>query len=241
MIPNGDSEFKSFSEDAINNAGYMYTTNAKLSSYLANQRLTDIALEMVDFKTKKVLDVGCGDGTYTLDLLEKGQPSMIHGIDISPEAIELAQQRIVGKPASFEVRSADKTDFATDSYDIVHMRGILHHMNNPAQALIEAIRIAPEVIVIEPNGYNPILKVIERTSRYHIEHQEKSYRPKVLKEWTRQAGGIIRGERYVGLVPFFCPSLIARILKIIEPIFEKSFTINMLSCAVYAYTIERVR
>jgi len=33
-------------------------------------------------------------------------------------------------------------------------------MNNPAQALIEAIRIAPEVIVIEPNGYNPIFYVI---------------------------------------------------------------------------------
>ena len=65
MTPNGDSEFKSFSKDAVNNAGYIYTTNAKLSSYLANQRLTDIALEMVNFKTKKVLDFGCGDGTYT--------------------------------------------------------------------------------------------------------------------------------------------------------------------------------
>ena len=62
-----------------------------------------------------------------------------------------------------------------------------------------------------------------------------------MKKWRKQAGGIIREEQYVGLVPFFCPSLIARILKIIEPIIEKSFILNMLSCAVYAYTIERVR
>jgi hypothetical protein len=35
--------------------------------------------------------------------------------------------------------------------------------------------IADEIIVAEPNGYNPVLKIMEKVSPYHIQHEEKSY------------------------------------------------------------------
>ena len=39
------------------------------------------------------------------------------------------------------------------------------------------------MFVIEPNGYNPVLKVLEKVSRYHIEHEERSFFPATLHAW----------------------------------------------------------
>ena len=57
-----------FDRDVALNEGYRYTTNAPLSSRLANDRLTDATLDLVPLAGRSLIDVGCGDGTYTADL-----------------------------------------------------------------------------------------------------------------------------------------------------------------------------
>jgi len=101
------------------------------------------------------------------------------------------------------------------------------------------MRVARLVVVIEPNGYNPILKVIERFSKYHVEHQEKSYSPAMLNQWVSRSGGVIRTRGYAGLVPMFCPDSVAKVLKRIESAFERIPIINALVCAVYVFAAER--
>ncbi|MEZ4901482.1 MAG: hypothetical protein R2822_06830 [Spirosomataceae bacterium] len=58
---------------------------------------------------------------------------------------------------------------------------------------------------MEPNGNNPILKLIEKTSKYHIEHEEQSFIEFSLKKWIKNAGGKVTNWSYVGYVPFFFP------------------------------------
>ena len=60
-----------FDADVRANAGYLYTTNAKKSSVLANQRLTDVTRAMVDLRGRRVIDVGCGDGTLLRGALHR--------------------------------------------------------------------------------------------------------------------------------------------------------------------------
>jgi len=227
---------QAFNRDAINNSGYLYTTNAQLSSHLANLHLSDITLEIVDFSGKKVLDIGCGDGTYTIELFDRGQPSSIIGIDPAQAAIEIAKQKIENRSIEFVVENAYELSYSDNSFDIAYLRGVLHHMDQPIDALREALRVAPIIVVIEPNGYNPILKLLERFSRYHIEHNEKSYAPDTLNRWVKGIGGNIETKMFAGLVPYFCPDWLTRILKVIEPVVEKLPVINALGCAVYIFS-----
>ena len=239
MSRNIDSTVVPFDRDATRNAGYLYTTGARLSSQLANSRLTDAALEAVSFRGKRVLDVGCGDGTYTIELFNRGQSASICGVDPARKAIEVARQKAAGRDISFAVEDACHLPFAADSYDIAHLRGVLHHMDHPDTALAEALRVAPTVVVIEPNGYNPILKLLERLSAYHREHEEKSYPPCKLDGWIRAAGGEIRFRKWAGLVPFFCPDPLARLLKTIEPAWERLPLVRACGCAVYVMVAGR--
>ncbi|MBF0518986.1 MAG: class I SAM-dependent methyltransferase [Nitrospirae bacterium] len=225
-----------FNRDIEANKGYLYTTNALLSSYLANKRLTDAVLELVDFKNKTVLDIGCGDGTFTRDIYNRGRVSKIIGIDPAHEAIDTARRNTADENISFEVQNACALPFESKSFDIAHIRGVLHHMENPKDALKEAIRVAKLTVVVEPNGYNPVLKLLERFSKYHIEHDEKSYSPALLDFWIRQLGADVKTRCYAGLVPFFCPDWMAKSLKRVEGLVENIPIVKSICCAVYVFT-----
>lgn len=64
-----------FDIDATLNGGYIYTTQARLSSIVANHRLTQATLNSVNFTGKKVIDIGCGDGVYTFELYKNTSQS----------------------------------------------------------------------------------------------------------------------------------------------------------------------
>jgi ubiquinone/menaquinone biosynthesis C-methylase UbiE len=234
-----DDTVSAFNEDVERNKGYLYTTHARLSSRLANERLTEAALRAVSFRDKSVLDVGCGDGASTVELMDQAHPASIVGIDFASEAVKLAQGRTGGRAITYQVCSAESLPFPDGSFDVALLRGVLHHLNDARQALKEAMRVARQVLVIEPNGYNPVLKAIEKLSPYHRKHQEKSFAPLTLARWVRELGGTLSGGSYAGLVPFFCPDPAARALKAMEPLVEKIPVVRELSCAVYVFVVNR--
>jgi len=228
-----------FNRDVDVNAGYLYTTGSQLSSRMANNRLTEAAMAAVNFRGKRVIDIGCGDGTYTIDLFDRGQPISICGVDPAQKAIEVARQKSSDRSITFAVESAYKLPYATNSFDIAHLRGVLHHMDRPVDAIGEALRVAPKILIIEPNGYNLILKLMERLVRYHREHEEKSYASIKLDRWVRSVGGEVLSRQWVGFVPMFCPDQLARLLKRIEPVLENIPLIRTCGCAVYIMVATR--
>lgn len=229
-----------FAADAAANEGYIYSTHAGLSSRLANRRLTDSVLALADFRGKRVLDVGCGDGTYTHELAELGAVAVMHGIDPAEQAVKVAQAKEGGSAdVGFAVSSAYALPYPDDSFDVAVLRGVLHHMGQPVDALREGLRVAPTLVVVEPNGYNPALKVLERCSTYHVEHGEKSYRPTTLDGWVADVGGTVEERRYAGFVPMFCPDWLARITKFVEPAVEAVPVARHVGCAVYVFRAGR--
>jgi SAM-dependent methyltransferase len=232
-------EVDRFKADLADNEGYLYTTNAPLSSRLANRRCTEAVLAMADFRAKRVIDVGCGDGTYTVELLELAQPASLHGVDVVEQAVVTAQGKAADPRISFAIASATNLPYPADSFDIALVRGVLHHMPKATEALREALRVAPTIVVLEPNGYNPGLKLFERFHPYHIAHGERSYAPRTLDRWIRELGGTVQRRTWAGLVPMFCPDRAAATLKRVEPAFERIPGLRHLGCAVYVFAATR--
>jgi hypothetical protein len=119
------------------------------------------------------------------------------------------------------------------------MQAVLHHDSDPQATIREAFRVAREIIVLEPNGYSPILKLMERLSDYHRAHEERSYTAARLRRWVEAAGGRMVKGKFGIAVPMFCPDWLARTLKFAEPAIEGLPIVNRLLCAVYVFHATR--
>jgi len=225
-----------FNDDAVKNQGYYYTTNISMSSKFAGRRMTDVTLESLNIRGQRVLDVGCGDGTHTLELDQFGEPGCMIAGDVADQAINVARNKSMGRDIHYMINSAYELPFADKCFDVAILRAVLHHLDDPRKAIQEALRVAKIIWVIEPNGYNPGLKFNERFSTYHIEHQEKSYAPHLLDRWVSQLGGTVIRRRWAGFVPMFCPDWLARWMKRLEPIVEHVPIINRIGCAIYYFS-----
>jgi SAM-dependent methyltransferase len=229
-----------FDQDAQANAGYIYTTNGKLSSELATRNLADLVLESVAMEGRSVVDVGCGDGYFTERFFEEGRPASITAIDPVPGAISVARSRVQGRPMRFVVGDGHRLPWRSDSFDLGILHCVLHHAEDPRTIIREVLRLAPEVLIVEPNGNNLGLKVIEKASRYHREHEERSFKLGRMLKWVRDCGGVVTATKFHGLVPFFCPDPVARFAKAAEPFVERSAVLSVMGCAVYALVVRRV-
>ena len=230
-----------FNEDARANEGYRYTSNAKRSSAMANARISEAVTSLVDLTGKRVIDIGCGDGTYTEELVEMGAAYVL-GVDAAADAIALASGLpSVGPRLAFQAVPVDHLSSIGEHFDVAVVRGLLHHLYEADAAAASICAIADEIVVIEPNGYNPVLKVIEKVSRYHVEREEKSYSPRRLDHWFEREGAVVEDSQYIGLVPFFCPDRVALGLKRLEPIFERLPLVRAVSCAQYVQRISTRR
>ncbi len=212
----------------LGTGGYLYTKKENASAYIANLHQTEeILKELKKFpKQLSILDVGCGDGTYTIAIEKNIHPKKIFGIDPAKNAISIAKKN-KSKVRFLEgnIYSLSK-QFRKNQFEVAVIRGVLHHVYDPLNALKEVSKVVDTVIILEPNGFNPILKIIEKISPYHRKHEERSYWPPLLASWIRSSGYKIVTQSYCGIVPYFCPSWLAKTLRTMQPFFESVPIVN---------------
>jgi 2-polyprenyl-3-methyl-5-hydroxy-6-metoxy-1,4-benzoquinol methylase len=94
-----------------------------------------------DLGGKRVLDLGCGDGTYSVAAFQRG--AHVTGVDISNAMLDSAQRRASACGASVEWRQASAESLPYDSgkFDIVLAVTILCFVKNPLQAVQEVSRV----------------------------------------------------------------------------------------------------
>ena len=98
---------------------------------------------------KRILDIGCGPGMLARRLVDAG--ATVTGID--PGAAALAKARASVPEARFEAATGEALPFPDGSFDGAVMLNALHHVPDPAAALLEAARVlAPGglLVVVEP-------------------------------------------------------------------------------------------
>ena len=233
------TNFEVFDRDASERGGYVYTATTRLSCRLATQRSLQAILASGQFAGRSVVDIGCGDGHYTIRFWDFGRPKALTGVDAAPSAIRVASEQRQQRPIKFEVGDAHALPFPDGSFDVALVQSILHHDDSPMGIIREAFRVAPVVLIHEPNGNSLGLKIIEKTSRYHREHNEKSYSSRQIVRWVEQAGGEVQLRQYAGFVPMFCPNWVARVMKAVEPLVESLPGIRAQCCAVFVLVARR--
>lgn len=222
-----EKNISTFNSDVDVTGKYLYTTN-RVSSRLATSRQSLEVIRMI--KTyigtgKRILDVGSGDGTYTFEIFKTTLPKLIVGFDPAEKAVQHSSHQV---PSALKRKIIFKTlsiydcakYFKYGEFDVAIIRGVLHHLDNAPKAIKEISKIAKQVIVLEPNGYNPILKIIEKQSTYHKRHDEKSYWPPTLMYWFKKNGYTLIEQKFVCIVPYFFPTSLAVFLNKIQPLFE---------------------
>lgn len=104
----------------------------------------------------KVLEVGCGSGLFTTELMN----SEFHltSIDISPDLLGLARQAVSDqKHVAFRLEDVHATSFPNESFDAIIGSSVLHHLDLEV-ALKEILRILKPggtIRFTEPNYLNP--------------------------------------------------------------------------------------
>lgn len=227
-----------FEADVSERGAYVYSETDKLSCRLSNARMSDAIHAFARPKGRRVIDVGCGDGVYTLELVAAGASEVL-GVDAAERAVESARERCATH-ANVRFEAVDIYELSHDGepFDVAVVRGMLHHLYDAPRAIERISAVAREVVVCEPNGYNPVLKVIEKTSPYHVAHEEKSYAPRTLDRWFEACGGRVVERDYIGLVPMFCPDVFARTCKRLEALVESAPGLRRIACGQY---MQRVR
>ena len=89
-----------------------------------------------------LLDGGCGPGTITKGLAEIVAPGRVVGVDREQSQIARAQS-LADRSAAIEFRTDDLCRLTADdeSFDVVFVHGVLEHIANPAEALLEMRRV----------------------------------------------------------------------------------------------------
>jgi ubiquinone/menaquinone biosynthesis C-methylase UbiE len=88
---------------------------------------------------KKVLEIGCGIGTDTVNFCKNG--AILTSVDLSEESLKLAKKRLEVYGYDAEVKFADAeqlSEYVTpETYDLIYSFGVLHHTPNPEAAFAE--------------------------------------------------------------------------------------------------------
>ena len=105
-----------------------YTTRRNREDSPNNMIEKPIFLEMIgDVKGKKVLDLGCGDAKFGVELLQKGCTSY-DGVEGSENMAKEATKSLTGTVGNVHLSPMETWDFQTGSYDLVVSRLALHYL-----------------------------------------------------------------------------------------------------------------
>src|SRR5512135_2145594 len=96
-----DGTIAEFNRDAESLGRYAYTDESRLSSRMATQSSRELVMRVGQLSGKSVLDIGCGDGFYTIGYWDAARPASMVGIDAAESAVKVAEKKRGERPIKF--------------------------------------------------------------------------------------------------------------------------------------------
>lgn len=139
---------------------YRHTRNWQLN------RKEFIFRKIHEFGPSNICDFGCGAGETSTELGVLGYH--VTGLDLSVDLIALARRRAeldnVADRVQFIVSDANHADLSRDSFDLILVQGVLHHMeiDHASNTLFSMLKPGGHVIISEPIMLSPTLRWIRK-------------------------------------------------------------------------------
>ena len=100
-------------------------------------------LKIDELKEKKIIDVGCGSGRFTIALAQMGVKEIV-GVDLGESGIKIGEEfarKLNLKNIKFIKNDVLSLPFDDESFDFVFSKGVLHHTGNLEKGLDEYHRV----------------------------------------------------------------------------------------------------
>ena len=187
----------------------LYGGPACYGSYAVTKRIALID-STVNLKGKSVLDLGCGNGSYTVELATRA--ASVYGVDILLPNLRAFRVRIPRFQAAGE-----NLPFASETFDAITMIEVLEHTRCDSNVLEECFRVLKpggSLVLFVPNklypfeshpchvgnfslGPNiPFVSWLPRSLRKHVCHA-RIYTRHELLTMTQRAGFQIQQTGYI--------------------------------------------
>ena len=117
-----------------------YFDEVEARKYMVEPHIPDFA-DFERWRGKKVLEIGCGIGTDTINFARAG--ARVTAVDLSPKSLEIARARAerFGLSERIQFYRADAEQLAAavpvEPYDLVYAFGVIHHSPHPDRILAQ--------------------------------------------------------------------------------------------------------
>jgi ubiquinone/menaquinone biosynthesis C-methylase UbiE len=151
------AEFNEFSKDYTNDMVRCVPHYLKLLGHFSHDLPSN-------FNPKQILDLGCGNGNITSQLLKQYPNAHVTLLDASDKMLELCKAQFGTKSKNYVQSYFQDYNFKTNGFNLIAAGFSLHHCNaNDKQTLFKSIYKA-----LKPNGvlaYSDLM--INRNSKTH--------------------------------------------------------------------------
>lgn len=178
---------------------YVHGHHGSVVSNHAQRRASDSAAFLTDRldARARLLDVGCGPGSITLDLARF--VSSVVGIDASREAIQAARDMDEASVVTWRVADLHELPFRDGEFDVVFAHQVLQHLANPIVALREMRRVLRSggMIALRDADYGTMVhsphdarldRWLELYRQVAIESGGQPHAGRFIAQWVAAAG-----------------------------------------------------
>ena len=155
------SEIKAIQERVVG----MYSKHPWPSTREADEemgwRLRMLGVRNEDFQGKRVLDLGCGTGEYTLWYAANGAKEVV-GVDLSDGSLAIANKKKEEsglQNVTFIKKDILELDFPDHSFDYSYSVGVLHHTGNPDKGFQHLCRVTKPGGIVVVSLYNKYSRI----------------------------------------------------------------------------------
>ena len=178
--------------------------SANVTDFMARRRLDTHGAFVKPYLRDgmRVLDLGCGPGTLTLDLAHSIPSGTVLGVDRESSQVKIARERANSAGVdnvTFEVRNAANFAGAAAEFDLIFSHALFEHLARPVEILIrmrDCLRHGGRIALRSPDWGGWVLhpetegvsQAISAYERLQNRGGGDSHAGRKLGAWLRQAG-----------------------------------------------------